>query len=92
MLRNSVSLRRGSSCFLESALAVSEFHKALGQFLNYRAALRLSEPERVLYLAVPASVYDTFFQLTLPRLQVEEFDLKIVVYEPDDEVIQAWVR
>jgi len=77
--------------FLESASAVSEFHKALGQFLNYRTALHLSEPERVLYLA-PARVYGTFFQLALPRLQIEKFDLNIVVYEPNKEVIQAWVK
>lgn len=31
--------------------AISEFHTALGQCLNYRVALKLKEPERVLYLA-----------------------------------------
>ncbi len=33
--------------------AISDFHTALGQFLNYRAAIRAEEPERKLYLAVP---------------------------------------
>ncbi len=32
---------------------ISEFHAALGQFINYRTALRYREPERMLYLAVP---------------------------------------
>jgi len=32
--------------------AISEFHLALGQFLNYRFTLRQVEPERALYLAV----------------------------------------
>lgn len=76
--------------FLESASAVSEFHRALGQFLNYRTVLKRSEPERVLYLAVPKSVYETFFQLTLPKIQVEEFELKLVVYNPNEETIQQW--
>lgn len=31
---------------------ISEFHSAIGQFINYRYALELQEPERVLYLAV----------------------------------------
>ncbi len=31
---------------------ISDFHTALGQFLNYRDALALTEPERHLYLAV----------------------------------------
>lgn len=35
---------------------VTEFHLALGQFLNYRSALRLTEPDRSLYLAVPEDV------------------------------------
>lgn len=28
--------------------AVSEFHTALGQFLNYRVALKIKEPQRLL--------------------------------------------
>jgi XisH protein len=39
--------------FLEQSSAIYEFHTALGQFMNYRAALRKREPERILYLAVP---------------------------------------
>ena len=35
-----------------SSSNVSEFHTALGQFLNYRDALEVVEPERTLYLAV----------------------------------------
>lgn len=38
-----------------------EYHAALGQFLNYRLALRLREPERVLFLAVPVSTYRSLF-------------------------------
>jgi hypothetical protein len=32
---------------------LSDFHTALGQFLNYRLALDAKEPQRMLYLAVP---------------------------------------
>lgn len=35
---------------------ITEFHTALGQFLNYRSALKLVESERILYLAVPEDV------------------------------------
>ena len=44
---------------------ISEFHTAVGQFLNYRIALEKLEPERVLYLAVPADVYRNFLQIRL---------------------------
>ena len=36
---------------------VTEFHLALGQTLNYRSALRKTQPERLLYLAIPFDVY-----------------------------------
>lgn len=32
--------------------AISEFHTALGQYLNYRVALKVREPERLLYLGI----------------------------------------
>ncbi len=40
---------------------VNDFHNALGQFLSYRLALQMTEPQRVLYLAVPIDVFNTFF-------------------------------
>jgi len=49
--------------FLPQASAISEFNTALGQYINYRFALKTEEPERTLYLAVPVVVYKTFFQL-----------------------------
>jgi XisH protein len=39
---------------------ISEFHIAIGQFINYRYALEVQEPERVLYLAVPLNTYNIF--------------------------------
>jgi len=45
------------------ASAISEFHNAHGQFLDYRFALEEEEPDRKLYLAVPVKTYCTFFSL-----------------------------
>jgi len=72
--------------------AISEFHTALGQFLNYRFALKVDDPERVLYLAVPREIYDTFFIRQFVQLIVQEYQLKLVVYDPVDEVIIRWQR
>ncbi|NJN12880.1 MAG: fatty-acid oxidation protein subunit alpha, partial [Richelia sp. RM1_1_1] len=47
------------------ASAISEFHTALGQFLNYRFALSEQDPERTLYLAVPNDTYSSFFAIRL---------------------------
>ncbi|MBD2200632.1 MULTISPECIES: XisH family protein [Calothrix] len=73
--------------FLEKSSAISEFHTALGQFINYRGALRRRVPERMLYLAVPLTTYKTFFQLDFPKDMVEENRVKMIVYDVENEVI-----
>lgn len=76
--------------FLAKSSAISEFHTALGQFINYRAALRKEDIERTLYLAVPIITYNSFFQLEFPQLMVEENKIKFIIYDPEDEVIVEW--
>ncbi|MEH2069264.1 MAG: XisH family protein [Nostoc sp.] len=56
--------------FLEQSSVISEFHTALGQFINYRGALKRRDPERILYLAVPLTTYRTFFKLDFPKEEV----------------------
>ena len=68
----------------------SEFHAALGQFLNYRRALSGTEPDRKLYLAVPHEVYQAFFLKPFVQNTIEDFDLKIITYNPKSEVIVLW--
>jgi hypothetical protein len=41
---------------------MTDYHVALGQFLNYRLALEMGEPSRVLYLDVPLSAYESFLK------------------------------
>lgn len=76
--------------FLERSSAISEFHTALGQFINYRGALRRREPERTIYLAVPLTTYNTFFQLDFPKEMVEENQIKLIIYDAQQEAIVEW--
>ncbi|NER00533.1 MAG: fatty-acid oxidation protein subunit alpha [Cyanothece sp. SIO2G6] len=76
--------------FLIGASAISEFHTALGQFLNYRAVLQVDQPDRELYFAIPTTAHNTFFQLPIPASQVQTFGLKLLVYDPTEEVIELW--
>lgn len=70
---------------------VSEFHAALGQFINYRIALRLKEPQRVLYLAVPLETYEEFFPEEVVCLSVQENAVKLIVFDPDLEEVTKWI-
>ena len=71
---------------------ISEFHTAVGQFLNYRRALRATEPDRRLYLAVPLETYKGFFALPFIREGVEEFQLLLLVYDAEEKVISLWQK
>jgi len=75
-----------------SPSTISEFHTAVGQFLNYRRALFKTEPERRLYLAVPVEIYTTFFALPFIREGVEEYQLHLLVYDAEEQVITQWQK
>ncbi len=73
-----------------SGSAVSEFHTALGQYLNYRLLMQGQYPEYKLYLAIPSSTYDSFFQLPFIQTTIEQYQLKLAVYLPEKQEIVKW--
>ena len=70
---------------------VSEFHTALGQFLNYRDALEKIEPNRQLFLAVRKPIYESFFQRRFIVSAVERYQLRLVTYDVQQETIAQWL-
>jgi hypothetical protein len=71
---------------------ISEFHTALGQFLNYRIAIEVSnQPERVLYLAVPVDTYQMFLRFEPARTIIERYEVRLIIYNPNQEVIEQWI-
>ncbi|MEM9927655.1 MAG: XisH family protein [Cyanobacteria bacterium P01_D01_bin.50] len=70
---------------------VSEFHTALGQFLNYRDALEKIDPERRIYLAVRVPIYETFFQRNFIISAVAKYQLQLIIYDVEQEVISQWL-
>jgi XisH protein len=73
-----------------SESALFDYHAALGQFLNYRLVLEALEPERSLYLAVPLTAYEVFFQRPLAKASVKTYAVKMLVYDPVAEIIVQW--
>ena len=70
---------------------IADFHLAIGQFINYRTALKLKNPDRKLFLAIPDNAYDSFFQKEFPRLIIQEYQLELFVYDIENEVILQWL-
>ena len=72
--------------------SISEFHTALGQFINYRLALSEQEADRTLYLAVPIDTYTSFFTIRLVQNIIKTYQLKLITYQPETEDIIEWIN
>jgi CRISPR/Cas system-associated exonuclease Cas4 (RecB family) len=72
--------------------ATTEFSTALGQFLKYQLALEEEQPDRLLYLAIPLDADSSFFSLELPRLLIQRYHVRLIVDEPEKEVIIQWKK
>ncbi len=70
---------------------VFDFHVAIGQFVNYQVVLENKEPDRTLYLAVPKEIHNTFFQSLLAQSVIKKYQINLIVYDPESEVITEWL-
>jgi glycerol dehydrogenase-like iron-containing ADH family enzyme len=70
---------------------LSEFHLAIGQFINYRYALEELRSDRKLYLAVPNSVYQEFFKISFVNSIIQRSQINLIIYNPETEEIFQWI-
>jgi hypothetical protein len=77
---------------VKSFLGSDDFEDALGQFLIYWKALKMKEPERILYLAVPAGFYERFFDDAFFVETAKDFDVKMLIYNEDKPQIEQWIK
>ncbi|MEM7128723.1 MAG: XisH family protein [Chloroflexota bacterium] len=77
--------------FLGSS-AISEFHTAIGQYMNYRLALGDLHPDRILDLAVPEDTYNEFFVQQFGQLAITHYKLKLIVYNVARKEIIRWLE
>jgi hypothetical protein len=71
---------------------MSEFHLAVGKFINYHIALEEVKPTRILYLAVPLETYNSFLQRPLAQRVIQQNQLKLIVYALYSEEIVKWTN
>lgn len=69
-----------------------EFHRALGQYMNYLAGLETLDPGRKLFLAVPKGVYESEFQRRGIRVSLEKYQVHLLVFEPSTNSIERWIQ
>lgn len=71
---------------------MNKFHEAVGQYENYLLALEDEAPERLLFLAVPVALWDTFFQKPFVQKVIYRRAIRLIVYNHEAEIIEKWIR
>ena len=68
---------------------ITEFYSALGQYLTYQQGLKIVEPDRRLYLAIPKIAKDEVFSLAITQQLIAEFKIRLLVYSTKGKII-SW--
>ena len=70
---------------------MSDLEKAIGQYIVYHDVLAQVEPNRELYLAVSEEVATGLFEEPIGELLLANNRVRLLVFEPDSEVIVKWI-
>jgi len=70
---------------------VADLEHALGQYVLYQDVLAESEPDRVIYLAIPWKIYDDLFEEPIGKLLLKRQRLRLIVFDPKRGVILQWI-
>ncbi|MEG3851371.1 element excision factor XisH family protein [Microcoleus sp. herbarium19] len=70
---------------------VHDLEQALGQYIMYSQVLERQNSGRLLYLAIPESVFLDFFSEELPQLMIEINHLKLLIFDASTAEIRRWI-
>lgn len=70
---------------------MEDLKNAIGQFVLYRAVMRKTDPERILYLAVRDITFNSLFEEPVGQLLIADETLNLIVFEAQNEVIVQWI-
>ena len=90
--REGVKIAVEVKSFLSKSI-MSDFHTAIGQYLDYFDALEESEPERELFLALPVDAYNhRVFQGRFIQKRLKKENVKLIVFDPLINTILEWKK
>ncbi len=70
----------------------AEFERAMGQYVIYRRLLSMSEPNRLLFLAVTQETYERVFTAAAIKMLTEMEGLKVIVVESEQKKVLQWIN
>ncbi|MEL6718176.1 MAG: element excision factor XisH family protein [Bacteroidota bacterium] len=72
---------------------ISAFHEAIGQYLDYKSALADSEPNRIVYLAIPEEAFlHELFQGKFIQKRLREEKVNLIVFDITTNIIIQWIN
>ena len=71
--------------------SIADAQKSLGQYFIYLSVIKRVEPKRKLYLAIHEEVYDEFFTEPLGEILLSDYQVPLLVFDPEQEVIVQWI-
>lgn len=71
---------------------VKDLENALGQYILYRDALKRSQSERILYLAISDEVYLDFFQEEIAQMVIENQQIKLIIFDAKKAEVVKWIE
>jgi len=70
---------------------IADLHLAIGQYVVYRALLDQTEPDRVLFLAVPVAALYGVFEEDIGQVLIRRESLRLFGFDPVMEEIVQWI-
>lgn len=71
---------------------IHEFSKAFGQYQVYLDVLEMTKNDRIMYLAMPYSVYYFLKQRAYFNYIVQKHKIKFIIFLPREKKIKAWIE
>lgn len=70
--------------------ALDIYHDCVGKALDKDNWAITDNPQRVLYLAIPQNVYISFVRREFIRKAIQQYGLKLIIFDPQKEIILEW--
>jgi hypothetical protein len=71
---------------------VEDLKNALCQYVLYEKIIKHQLLERILYLAIRETTYNNLFSQEIGQILLEEKTLKLIIFDPEEEVITQWIN
>ncbi|HAD12330.1 MAG TPA: hypothetical protein DCF33_07810 [Saprospirales bacterium] len=71
---------------------ITALYEAVGKYIIYRNVLKQIQPDRVLFLALPESIFDRFFDESVIKETIFEERINLILYNQTDKLITKWIK